>query len=167
MQDDSVTVSPLDMDEFSLSSMEQTYFLVYTGLTRKATDILERQSASSEERRDQLDKLRQQAVEVREFLESGNNEAVGRLLASSWDIKRQLVDGITVAALDSLYDTVIGLGATGGKLLGAGGGGFFLFHAPPGIRDKVAATLDSEHRILSLCVDTIGSTIIFDDGSRL
>ncbi len=167
MQDDTVTVSPLDMDESALATLSDCYFLVYTGLTRKATDILERQSASSEDRREQLDNLRQQAVDVRELVESGSHERVGQLLASSWAIKRQLVAGITAEQLDTLYDTVIGLGATGGKLLGAGGGGFFLFHAPSGVREKVAEKLGSEHRILPLVVDTTGSTIIFDDGTRL
>ena len=167
MQDDTVHVSALNMDQSALASMADSYFLVYTGMTRKATDILERQSASSEARRSQLDNLRQQAVEVRAALESGNHEAVGKLLASSWEIKRQLVEGITAERLDSLYETVIGLGATGGKLLGAGGGGFFLFHAPHGVRERVAEALDAEHRIMPLNVDTIGSTIIFDDGSRL
>ncbi len=167
MQDDTVLVSALNMDESALTSLSDSYFLVYTGMTRKASGILEKQSASSEAKRGQLDNLRQQAVEVRSALESGDHESVGKLLASSWQIKRQLVDGITAEKLDTLYDTVIGLGATGGKLLGAGGGGFFLFQASPSVRDRVAEELDAVHRILPLNVDTAGSTIIFDDGSRL
>ena len=69
--------------------------------------------------------------------------------------------------MDELYEQVIALGATGGKLLGAGGGGFFLFHAPAGVRERVESELDSAHRIIPLEIDRDGSIIIFDDDSRL
>ena len=85
------------------------------------------------------------------------------MLDTSWKIKRELVDGITGAALDDLYDSVMALGATGGKLLGAGGGGFFLFQGSSAVRAQVEQT----HKVLSLTMDSIGSTIILDDGSRL
>ena len=166
MPDDEVVVNPLSMDESQLSELSEYYFLVYTGVTRKATDILARQSASSDDRRAELDTLREQAMMVRNALESGDHESVGHLLAASWEIKRNLVDGITAATLDTLYDSVIEMGATGGKLLGAGGGGFFLFHAPSGVRQKIEQSLDPIHRIIPLNIDKTGTTIIFDDGSR-
>jgi len=167
MQDDSVIVTPLNMKREAIKELSEAYFLVYTGLTRKASDILTKQSASSEERRGELNSLRQQAVDVRTALEQGKHHTVGELLDASWKIKRELVTGITGQELDTLYEKIIEMGATGGKLLGAGGGGFFLFHAPSGVREKVAKMLESKHRILPLTVDTIGSTIIFDDGARL
>ena len=160
LEDDTVTITPIDLDS---TSLESNYFLVYTGITRQASDILAKQSASTDKKRADLDNLRQQAVEVRAALESGNHASVGRLLDTSWKIKRELVDGITGAALDDLYDSVMALGATGGKLLGAGGGGFFLFQGSSAVRAQVEQT----HKVLSLTMDSIGSTIIFDDGSRL
>ena len=159
MPDDSVVINPLNLDA---SALEENYFLVYTGLTRKATDILGRQSESSEKKRSDLDELRQQAIQVRAALEANDHAAVGRLLDSSWQIKRSLVEGITVTELDDLYASIIGMGATGGKLLGAGGGGFFLFHGSTEVRDRVAQI----HKVLDLVLDDVGSTIIFDDGSR-
>ena len=160
LSDDTVIVTPIELDAETLSS---NYFLVYTGITRKASDILAKQSASTDNKRADLDVLRQQAVTVRNALESGDHSTVGQLLDASWQIKRNLVDGITATALDELYTSVIELGASGGKLLGAGGGGFFLFQAPSEIRTQVEKT----HKVLPLVMDSAGSTIIFDDGSRL
>ena len=160
MPDDTVVVTPIEIDAKDLAS---NYFLVYTGITRKASDILAKQSASSDKKRADLDVLRQQAVEVRTALESGNHNTVGMLLDASWQIKRTLVDGITGDALDDLYSTVMELGTSGGKLLGAGGGGFFLFQGTPEIQSKLEGT----YKVIALEMDTDGSTIIFDDGSRV
>ena len=160
LADDSVNVAPINLDA---NALEDNYFLVYTGMTRKASGILAKQSASSDKKRSELDSLRQQAIEVREALESGDHAAVGCLLDASWQIKRNLVDGITVSSLDDLYTSIISMGATGGKLLGAGGGGFFLFQGSETIRSKI----EVEHKVIPLVMDTAGSTIIFDDGSRL
>ena len=157
---DTVIVTPIELDAGTLAS---NYFLVYTGITRKASDILAKQSASTDNKRADLDVLRQQAVTVRNALESGDHATVGQLLDASWQIKRNLVDGITATALDEIYTSVIELGASGGKLLGAGGGGFFLFQAPSEIRSQV----EKIHKVLPLVMDSAGSTIIFDDGSRL
>jgi D-glycero-alpha-D-manno-heptose-7-phosphate kinase len=157
--DDSVIVTPLDLNA---SSLEENYFLVYTGITRKATDILAVQSAASDQKRDNLNELREQAVKVRTALESNDHNTVGTLLDSSWKIKRNLVDGITISELDDLYSSIIEMGATGGKLLGAGGGGFFLFQADTSIR----STVSEVHKIIPLTLDDVGSTIIFDDGTR-
>jgi len=159
MPDNSVIVTPIDLNA---NSLVNNYFLVYTGITRRATDILAVQSATSEQKRDNLDALREQAVKVRFALEDDEHDIVGRLLDSSWQIKRSLVDGITIDELDYLYSSIIEMGATGGKLLGAGGGGFFLFQADASIRSKVG----EEHKVIPLILDDVGSTIIFDDGAR-
>jgi D-glycero-alpha-D-manno-heptose-7-phosphate kinase len=160
LADDTVIVTPIDLDA---NMLESNYFLVYTGMTRQASGILAKQSASSDKKRAELDTLRQQAIDVRNALETGDHVAVGQLLDASWQIKRELVDGITGATLDELYSSIIGMGATGGKLLGAGGGGFFLFHGPSEIRSQV----ENIHKVIPLVMDSAGSTIIFDDGSRL
>mgnify|MGYP001296710137 CR=1 FL=1 len=160
MPDDSVIVTPIEIDARALAA---NYFLIYTGITRKAGDILAKQSASSEKKRSDLDILRQQATEVRIALESGNHSAVGKLLDASWQIKRTLVDGITGDTLDDLYSSVMELGTSGGKLLGAGGGGFFLFQGSPDIQSQ----LENLYTLIPLEMDSDGSTIIFDDGSRI
>ena len=146
-----------------MTLLESNYFLVYTGITRKASDILVKQSASTDKKRADLDALRQQALDVRNALENGDHTTVGELLGASWQIKRNLVDGITGEALDEIYSNGMNLGATGGKLLGAGGGGFFLFQGTEDIRSQ----MENTHKVLPLTMDSSGSAIIFDDGTRL
>ena len=68
-----------------------------------------------------------------------------------------------MSSLDNLYSSIISMGATGGKLLGAGGGGFFLFQGDAEIRSQI----ETEHKVIPLVMDSEGSTIIYDDGTRL
>ena len=160
MPDNSVIVTPIEVDSDALKS---NYFLVYTGITRKASNILAKQSESTDKKRADLDLLRQQAIDVRHALQTSEHAIVGKLLDSSWQIKRNLVDGITGGALDEIYSVGMGMGSSGGKLLGAGGGGFFLFQGSEEIRRK----MEKLYKVLPLTIDSSGSTIIFDDGARL
>ncbi len=146
-----------------VSQLEAELGAAMDGLRAARLETEELKSASSEKKRADLDALRKQAVEVRAALETGNHTDVGQLLDASWQIKRSLVDGITGDALDDLYSAVMELGTSGGKLLGAGGGGFFLFQGSPEIQSK----LEDSYKVIPLVMDTDGSTIIFDDGSRI
>ena len=101
------------------------------------------------------------------MIESGDFEAVGKLLGEAWQIKRGLVQGISAAPLDDLYESLVSAGASGGKLLGAGGGGFFLIQGPEHIREKIGTTLAPVHRQIPLELDSDGTIIIVDDGARL
>ena len=76
------------------------------------------------------------------------------MLEESWQIKRNLVDGITGELLDSLHEQLIDAGATGAKLLGAGGGGFFLVHGDTEIKTRLENSLSSKHKILPLLIDS-------------
>ena len=115
---------------------------------------------------DELLSMRTQAEDVTELLETGNWQAVGSMLDDAWNLKRSLTEGITNSEIDALYDKLIGLGCSGGKLLGAGGGGFFLVHGNPMLRDNLAKILGDEHRMIPLGIDHSGSTIIYDDSGK-
>ena len=88
------------------------------------------------------------------------------VLRSSINDKINIFDGITGELLDNLHDQLIDAGATGAKLLGAGGGGFFLVHGDDEIKKRLENSLSSKHKILPLLIDSQGSTIIHDDGKR-
>lgn len=160
--DESVTVDPVLLGQAGREQMEAEFFLVYTGVTRSASGILARQSANTGDRMAQLRELRDQAQSVKIALEQGRFADVGRLLDATWQVKKTLADGISGGPLDALYEAVMAEGATGGKLLGAGGGGFFLFHAPAEVRQRVHEALP-EHRILPLMLEPNGSRIIHHD----
>ena len=83
-------------------------------------------------------------------------------LFDAWEAKRGISAGVSGADLDALHTRIMSMGATGAKLLGAGGGGFFLVHGEAGLRARLAE-LGPEHRIIPLGIDHVGSTIIHED----
>ncbi len=166
LPDGSVSIDPLILSDNTKQRIENEFSLVYTGLTRSANSVLSKQKELTADRMEELSILRLQAFQVRSALEGGMLEEVGRLLEESWQIKRNLVDGITGELLDSLHEQLIDAGATGAKLLGAGGGGFFLVHGDTEIKTRLENSLSSKHKILPLLIDSQGSTIIHDDGKR-
>ncbi len=166
LPDGSVSIDPLVLSDNTKQRIENEFSLVYTGLTRSANSVLSKQKELTADRMEELSSLRLQAFQVRSALEGGRLEEVGRLLEESWQIKRNLVDGITGELLDNLHDQLINAGATGAKLLGAGGGGFFLVHGDDEIKKRLENSLSSKHKILPLLIDSQGSTIIHDDGKR-
>ncbi len=166
LPDGSVSIDPLILSDNTKQRIENEFSLVYTGLTRSANSVLSKQKELTADRMEELSILRLQAFQVRSALEGGRLEEVGRLLEESWQIKRNLVDGITGELLDTLHEQLIDAGATGAKLLGAGGGGFFLIHGDTEIKTRLEKSLGSKHKILPLLIDSQGSTIIHDDGKR-
>ena len=156
--DETVTVTPSDAD---LSSLAENFCLVWTGLTRKATPILEEQSRKTASIMDDLLSMRMQAEEVSDLIEKGDWESVGSILGEAWDLKRSLTSGISNSEIDSLYDALIELGCTGGKLLGAGGGGFILVQTPPGVQEKIRTKLSN--KVIPLVADCDGSILLLDD----
>ena len=166
LPDGSVSIDPLILSDNTKQRIENEFSLVYTVLTRSANSVLSKQKELTADRMEELSSLRLQAFQVRSALEGGRLEEVGRLLEESWQIKRNLVDGITGELLDNLHDQLINAGATGAKLLGAGGGGFFLVHGDDEIKKRLENSLSSKHKILPLLIDSQGSTIIHDDGKR-
>ena len=135
-------------------------------MTRSASSVLSAQKEKTGSRMSELERLREQAFEVRGAIERGDFETVGGLLEASWQIKRTLVEGITGDNLDALHKRILSCGASGAKLLGAGGGGFFLAHGESRVRKALRQELEGNHRILPLVLDRQGSVIIHDDGKR-
>ena len=93
------------------------------------------------------------------YLKTGNFDKFGKLLHSGWELKRNLSKSITTNKIDEIYNTAIKNGALGGKLLGAGGGGFFLFYVPKSKIKRVTNSLKKLH-ICNFNFDTKGSEII-------
>jgi len=134
--------------------------LFWTGIERQAASVLAEQRARIEERRAELSELKQQARQLQQALAEGfDPEAFGRLLDRGWQTKRQLASAISSARLDEWYERALRAGACGGKLCGAGGGGFFLFAVPPARQQAVRAEL-SELKELSIRAEPQGSRVL-------
>ena len=130
-KDETVDVSPILLTESARKQIEDSLCLYYTGGTRRSGDILNEQkkNVSDKDKFQNLEKMVVLADELRGVLQEENINAVGDILHKGWIYKKELASGISNKEIDSLYDRAIKCGATGGKLLGAGGTGFLLIYS--------------------------------------
>tara|TARA_B100000287_G_scaffold422398_2_gene464314 strand:- start:457 stop:1443 length:987 start_codon:yes stop_codon:yes gene_type:complete len=161
-----VRVSPIQLSSETLEEMSSQFSLVYTGLTRSASKVLGEAPEDPQDRLSRLRNIRQQADEAAVLLESGELNSLGALLNEAWTAKRGTSASISNPSIDELHDKVMGLDATGAKLLGAGSGGFLLVHGDQELRERMLNDLGEENRLIPMGVDLIGSTILHDSTSR-
>ena len=159
---DGVGVYPLQISPYVINRLSEEFPLVFTGTSRSASEVLSEAPEDPADKLARLRAIREQADEARGMLESGDLDALGALIGDAWDSKRGISHGVSSDEIDTLHDRIMTMGATGAKLLGAGGGGFFLVHGKGGLRDSLAE-LGLENRMIPLDVDGEGSVIIHED----
>ena len=120
-----IKVTSLD---FNKKKLEKNLFLVFTGLTRKADDIEKKKIKRIKINFKYLDKINEISEFAYKLLKKNKIDGVGKLLAETWELKKKLIGGLSNKTIDDLYEKGISAGASGGKLLGAGAGGFLLFY---------------------------------------
>ena len=155
-----VKVCPISLSKSTLERIESEFSLVYTDTTRSASAVLSEPPSNSEDKLKRLRMIRDQANEAERMIRSGEIEALGRLLGDAWRMKRGLSPSVSNDGLDSLYARLLELGANGGKLLGAGGGGFFLIHGESDLRSRLIDELPTQNTVIPFRVDFDGSRII-------
>ena len=134
--------------------------LFFTGFSRTASQIAQHQIKSIPQKRAELTKMYEMVQEAIQILNGNDLLAFGRLLNESWQLKRSLTDKISTAHIDDLYDTARKAGAIGGKLLGAGGGGFVLLFVEPDKKPKVREALKGFLEV-PIKFENLGSQVIF------
>ena len=141
--DGEVSVSPIVMRPETYRRLQQNLVMFYTGDVRSANAILaeQKKNISAEEKAKNLQRMCVLAEEMKEALEKNDLSSFGRLLNDGWELKRTLASGISNPAIDEAYDTAMKNGALGGKLLGAGGGGFLLFYCEPDKQEQLRVAL--------------------------
>ena len=143
--------------------LQKNLIMLYVGGEHKASKILEEHGkniVSSKDKEDGQKRIVELTHELKYELEHDNIDAVGRILDENWQIKRTLANGITNPQFDEWYDRAIKAGATGGKLLGAGGSGFFLFYVPEKKQKKFREAM-SDLPEMEFKFDHLGTTVIF------
>ena len=161
--DESVFVDPLPCRKELREQLQSSLLMLYTGLTRSANDVLSEQRKNTEQSGETMDGLRSMrdlADQLRESLCAGNLDGFGEMLHAGWMLKRTLAAGISSPSIDSWYELARKNGAIGGKLLGAGGGGFLLLYAHPDRHAGLIRTLP-ELRPIPFRFEPQGSKIIF------
>lgn len=159
--DDTVEVEPVPCQSSTLVELEKQTLLIYTGQTRDANEILDRQTKGTGDRMEVLRQMRGLADRMRLALTGdGDLDRFANLLDEGWQLKRSLGFGISNNRINELYETAKSAGAKGGKLLGAGGGGFVLLMAPPERHPAIREALNSP-RELPFQIVRHGSRTIF------
>jgi D-glycero-alpha-D-manno-heptose-7-phosphate kinase len=157
---DDIVVHRVPLSAGRLLEIESHLLFLYTGLRRRASDVAIRQIQRVEQNGPRLRKMRAMTDKGYALLTGGGDlNEFGRLLHETWVEKQQLDEGVSNDTINELYSRAIHAGALGGKLLGAGGGGFLLFWVPPEKRASVREALGALHEI-PVRVNAAGSHII-------
>jgi len=160
--DESVSVDPVICKPETIKRLEESILVFYTGRTRSASDLLSEQSENMQgaDKRKLMKEMVNLAYEMKCLLESDDLEAVGDLLDKNWKLKCQMASGVTDSQIDQWYKKGIAAGAKGGKLLGAGNGGFMMFFVDPEKHENVLDAM-KDLREIPFSFDTNGSQIVF------
>ena len=155
-----VHVEPLNIEPQTLKNLEDHIVLFYTGLQRPASKLLKRQSRNVDKNLDSLRKMRDMVFEMRDLLEASKGVAdIGILLNEAWRLKKTLAEGITNTKVDRYYSRALEAGAYGGKLMGAGAGGFMMFLCEPNQQKDLKESL-KELDALNVRFDFMGSRML-------
>ena len=159
--DDSVSVDPVICKPETIKRIDESTLVFFTGRTRSASNVLKNQSEAMklEQRRILMRRMIQLAFELKKVVESGEVENFGSILNENWRLKSQLTSGISDPQIDEWYRKGIQAGATGGKLLGAGNGGFIMFYGPPEKHEKIKTSL-SGLKPIKFGLDRNGTQIV-------
>lgn len=158
---EAVETTAIELDSGARQRLAESLLLFYTGITRQSSEVLSEQKSNIASKIAVLTEMRNQADELARQLKLGAVASVGQTLREGWLRKKQLASGISNPAIDELYDMAMSAGALGGKLTGAGGGGFFLVCTPPENRAAVRKRL-SHLRELPINLERDGSKVIFN-----
>jgi D-glycero-alpha-D-manno-heptose-7-phosphate kinase len=157
-----VCVQPLTLPPERVAQLQDSLLFCFTGFPRTAATLAARQIDETPRRLAELGRIRQQVDEAVSLLSDPARDLAdfGRLMDEAWKLKRSLTNCITNPELDGIYEVAMKAGATGGKLCGAGGGGFFIFFVAPERRPRVEAALKS-FLLVPFRFETLGSHVIF------
>ena len=163
-EDDSVVVSPVICKPETIKKMEESIIVFYTGRTRSASALLSEQSDNMKQagKRELMSSMVSLAYNMRDLLENDDIEPLGELLDQNWQLKRQMTVGISDLQIDDWYSKGMLAGATGGKLLGAGNGGFIMFFAAKEKHTDIVLAMKDLQRV-PFSFDAHGSQIVYSD----
>jgi D-glycero-alpha-D-manno-heptose-7-phosphate kinase len=164
--DGHVSVDPVICPRETRRELNRRLMLFHVGGARAAREILTEQKANTPSRMPAIRKMCGIAFQLREVLTSGGDlNEFGRFLHQAWELKRTLADSITNGRLDEYYDRGLRAGALGGKVLGAGGGGFLMFYCEPHLQDRLRAKL-AELAECPFSLEPEGSKVIHVGSNR-
>ena len=165
--DEQIHVTPIPMDGERLRALQKHLMLIFTRFSRNASEVAGEQIQTMKDHYNELTHMRQLVDEAYKVFTSSSVslDEVGRLLHETWILKRSLTSRITSPFIDEVYEAARCAGALGGKLLGAGGGGFMLFYVRPEAQQRVKDALRTLLHV-PFEFETLGSHVIYNMSSR-
>jgi D-glycero-alpha-D-manno-heptose-7-phosphate kinase len=160
--DESVSMKPIVLRNERRELLQSSLMMFYTGRERSSAEIHKEQAMSIEGNLDIYGEMRSMAYKAYDAIAKCDIEALGALMDANWQLKKKLSSRISDSEIDAYYKKAIGAGALGGKLMGAGGGGFLLFVAPKERHADIARALGLQEEPFRL--DPLGSRIVNMEG---
>lgn len=162
-----VTVEPVRIARDVRHTLEQRLMLFFTGSSRESTSILKHQQQATQDQDEAvlgaLHTIKRLAIEIQMCLEKGNLDEFARLLHYSWQEKRRLAPGLSTSVIDACYGLALEQGALGGKITGAGGGGFLLLYCHEQAQDAVTTALEEQGlKRMSFRFDQQGAKVLLN-----
>jgi D-glycero-alpha-D-manno-heptose-7-phosphate kinase len=141
--------------------LNDNFMLFFTGVSRSSSSILTEQKSNIKDRKSELREIKQMAYQAREEIEKGDFDAIGELMNRSWELKKRLAGTISNGSINEIYEAARRAGAIGGKIAGAGGGGFLLLYVPYEHQNKVRTALRGLQE-LPFRLEADGTKVIFN-----
>ncbi|MBI5035632.1 MAG: GHMP kinase [Chloroflexi bacterium] len=169
---DGVTVEPINIKPETRRLLEKNIMLFFTGSTRQASAILREQKKSAEQSEEKVleahHAVKAMAFQVKEQLERGDLASFGKMLDASWQNKKKFAKGISNPLIDECYDLALQNGAVGGKVTGAGGGGFLMIYCEPLCQAPVTQALESKGlKRMDFRFETEGARVLVNAGLHI
>jgi len=159
--DGEVSVEKLKMSPESHRILNHSFLLFFTGVSRQADSVLTEQKSNIKDRLAELRAIKQMAYQARRDIEIGDFDSIGALLHHSWELKKRLSRTVSNGTINEIYDSARRAGAIGGKITGAGGGGFLLLYVPYERQAAVRNALSGLQE-LPFRLESDGSKVIFN-----
>lgn len=144
--DDKIIVNPLRIKTETINELSNNLLLYYTNSSRNSGDIIVEQQKNVQKKNktsiEAMHMIKKQAYEIKEAILKNNLNAIGGILHAGWAYKRNMAQGISTNLFEEIYETAIAAGSTGGKISGAGGGGFVFFYCPENSKFAVGKALE-------------------------
>lgn len=163
-KDGSVKINNIKMPSDKLRVLGSNLLLFYTGVTRKADHILRKQKEKTKTIFEILMEMRNQVHVLKNHFENEASDSLGHILKEAWAMKKSLLSTISNKQIDEMYERALNAGASGGKICGAGGGGFLLLYVPREKQNSLRKAL-RKYREVPFMLDKYGSRIIFNQMS--
>ena len=161
LPDGQVTAEKIKLSSEAQRALNNNFMLFFTGISRDSSSILKEQVVNMKDRLNELREIKHMAYEARCVIETENFDTLGVLLHHSWELKKRLAVTISNGRINEMYEAARGAGAIGGKIAGAGGGGFLLLYVPFECQEKVRTKLNGLQE-LPFRLEADGTKVIFN-----